>query len=374
MKILIINGGENSCPGGINKTVRETAKNLSARGNQVVLLQENPYNNPEREFIDGYEVIRVKSSLRNYLYGFNLELLFKFKKLYRSLAPQIIHIHGYHALLSLEMISLIKNTDPHIPVVFSPHLDVYRSSYAGKYLWEIYNFFGKSIFKKCDHIISPSNFEASNISRNYGVDEKDITIIPHGVNLIDTQKKHLDKNKPCKLIYSGYLVKRKGVNHIIESLNYLVNVLNFKDVELTIIGDGPEKPNLKLLCKKYNLDKFVVWKSFLTDKEYVKEIKDSQLFLLLSNSEAYGITVAEALAMGTPCLVSRKTAIKEFLDEPGCFGVDYPPDPKQVAEKVLEIYDDEVQVGPFSDKIRTWDKVAHDYERVYQALLGGFTS
>jgi hypothetical protein len=54
--------------------------------------------------------------------------------------------------------------------------------------------------------------------------------------------------------------------------------------------------------------------------------------------------------------------------------VDYPPDPKQVAEKVLEIYDDEVQVGPFSDKIRTWDKVAHDYERVYQALLGGFTS
>jgi glycosyltransferase involved in cell wall biosynthesis len=368
MKILIINWGENSCPGGINKTVRETAKNLSLMGHQVFLLQDNPYNMPERECIDGYEVIRI-STLSKYLYGFNPEILFKFKKLIQTLSPQIIHTHGYHNLLSLEIVSLVRNNNFTIPVVFSPHLDVYKSTLAGKYLWNVYNLLGKSIFKNVDHIISPSNFEAENIKSSYGVKEVDISIIPHGINLIDNQKKIYHQNETCKLLYAGYLVDRKGVNHIIFSLNHLVNELNFKDVKLTIIGDGPEKSKLKKLCKNFNLDKYVVWQSFLEDEEYINEIKDSNIFLLLSNSEAYGITVAEALALGTPCIVSKKTALKEFLNEPGCFGVDYPPNPEEVAELVLEIINNNEQVGPFSDKIRTWYKVATDYEKVYQTLI-----
>ncbi|MDD1774046.1 MAG: glycosyltransferase family 4 protein [Methanobacterium sp.] len=398
MKVLIINGGENSCPGGVNKTVRETAKNLSLRGHQVILLQENPYNKPEKELKDGYEIIRIKTRLGNILYGFSFEILFKFRRLFQDIKPDIVHLHGYHALLSLEIIKLIRNLNPRIPIVFSPHLDVYRSSIAGKYLWNIYNFFGKSIFKDSTHIISPSNYEAENIINNYDISPESITIIPHGVNLIEDQErgnltdkpdngnsldnlengnltdkhqKTRDKNETCRMLYSGYLVERKGVNYIIESLNYLVNVLNFKDVKLTIIGDGPEKDNLKKLSETFKLDDYVLWKTFLPEEEYINEIKDSTVFLLLSNSEAYGISVAEALALRTPCLVSRKTAIKEFLNEPGCLGVDYPPKPELVAGKVLEIYNHDIQVGPFSDKIRTWDKVSGDYEKVYQELLYG---
>ena len=93
------------------------------------------------------------------------------------------------------------------------------------------------------------------------------------------------------------------------------------------------------------------------------------IFLLLSNSEAYGITVAEALALGIPCIITKITALNEFINEPGCFGVNYPPDPTEVAKMVLKIYTDDVKVGPFSDKIRTWDKVSKDYENVYLDFL-----
>lgn len=368
MKILIINGGENSNPGGINKTVRETAKNLSALGHHIFLLQDNPNNKPERELTDGYQVIRIKSPGGKYLYGINLKILFNLKKLLSEIEPDIVHVHAYHTLLALEISLLIRNSNFKMPIVFSPHLDVYKSTFAGKYFWNIYDHFGKSLFKHSDHIVSFSKFEANNLMNSYNIDKQNITIIPHGVNFIDYQQKIYNKNT-CKLLYSGHLVERKGVNYIIESLNHLINVLNFKNVELTIIGDGPEKSNLKSLSKKYNLDNHVIWKSFLSDERYIKEIKSSDMFLLLSNSEAYGITVAEALALGTPCIVTKNTAIKEFLNETGCFGVDYPPDPEEVANMVLKIYHDQVKVGPFTEKIRTWDKVARDYEKLYSNLL-----
>ena len=90
--------------------------------------------------------------------------------------------------------------------------------------------------------------------------------------------------------------------------------------------------------------------------------------MLLSKNENYGITVAEALALGTPVIVTKHSALREFLSEPGCFGVDYPPNPREVAELILKIVNSDVKVGPFSRKIRTWEEVVKDYEEIYSTL------
>ena len=97
--------------------------------------------------------------------------------------------------------------------------------------------------------------------------------------------------------------------------------------------------------------------------------KKSDIFLLLSQSENYGIVVPEALTMGTPVIVTKRTALNEFLNEPGCFGVDYPPDPKEVANLILKIYKSDIKVGPFTKKIRTWNEVALDYEQLYLRFI-----
>ena len=104
-------------------------------------------------------------------------------------------------------------------------------------------------------------------------------------------------------------------------------------------------------------------------KELYEKFRDADIFLLLSRSENYGIVVAEALALGTPCIVANTTALSEFTKEPGCSGIDYPPDPKELAELIIKIHESDVKVGPFSNKIRTWDEVAKDYEKVYVEML-----
>ena len=92
------------------------------------------------------------------------------------------------------------------------------------------------------------------------------------------------------------------------------------------------------------------------------------IFIILSRTEGYGIVVAEALSRGTPTIVTNGTALEEFTKEKGCFGVDYPPRPGEVADLILRIHEDDVTVGPFSGKIRTWKEVAEDYERSYLSL------
>ncbi len=367
MNVLIVNYSETTSPGGINKTIGETAKNLVKRNHRVTVIQNNPLNLPHEELIDDYKIIRINSLLGKYLYDFSFRIYYYLKNHFNELNPDIIHIHGYHSLFSLIVFFNLKNLHPEIPIVFSAHLDIVRSTFAGKYLWNIYNWLGGYIFQKCSHIVAFSDYEASEIVKRFHVDPDKISIIPHGVDTINPIQK--SKEKKIKLVYYGYLIKRKGVDYILNSLNTLIYDLDEKNVELTIIGEGPELKNLLKLAGDLNLEDYIIWKPFLSKKSLIKEIKKGEIYLLLSNSEAYGISVAENLSSGNPSIVTKRTALKEFLDEPGCFGVDYPPDPGEVADLIIKIHQSNVQVGPFSEKIRTWQDVTSDYEKLYKEIL-----
>ncbi|WP_048150673.1 glycosyltransferase family 4 protein [Palaeococcus ferrophilus] len=354
-------------PGGIYKVIREISKNLVKRGHEVIVLQLNPLNRPNEEEYDGFKIIRVDSK---HFYGLSLGMYSYLKKHLAELDPDIVHVHGYHNLLAPEVIWVIKRNYPSVPLVFSPHLDVARSTLGGRYFWRGYNaIIGKKAFDLADRIISPSEFEVNILVHQFSISPDKILIIPHGVDIIDTEKPLKQRDKIC-LLYSGYLIKRKRVEYVLESLHSLVYDFGVDDVILTIIGEGPEKKRLLELARKLRIMNKIEWKPFLPRKEFINKIKNADVFLLLSESEAYGITVAEALALGTPVIVTKKAALREFLTEPGCFGVDYPPNPKEVARLILEIANNDVKVGPFSKKIRTWKEVVKDYENLYKDILG----
>jgi glycosyltransferase involved in cell wall biosynthesis len=385
MKVLLINYMETTQPGGINMVVREIAKNISIMGHECIVLQPNPANLPDEEIYEGFNIIRISSPLDKYFYGLSIGIYQFLKNNLKKINPDVIHINGYHTLQSIEVIHTIKRLDPSIPLIFSPHHDVAPGTIAGKYLMGVHNYFGKRAIELCDYITSVSQFEADSTIDLLNVDPDKLRIIPNGVNVFDNiespnieysnnivgvdESKDLNENKKINLIYTGYLITRKGVDFLLESLNALVHDLNIKNVKLTIVGEGPEKKNLLQLSRDLKLDKYIEWRPFLSRDTLLKEIKDSDIFMLLSRSEAYGITVAEALVLGTPCIITESAALKEFSDEPGCFIVDYPPKPREVANTILDVYRKDVTIGPFTDKIQPWNKVSKDYEELYEGLL-----
>ncbi len=385
MKVLLVTYMETKHPGGINKVVREIAKNLSDMGHEIIVLQPNPANLPDEEIFEGYRIIRISSALDKYFYGLSFGIYQYLKKNLKELNPDIIHVNGYHTLQSTEVIHTIKGIDSSIPLIFSPSLDVAAGTLAGKYLMGIHNFFAKRALDKCDYITSSSQFEAENIIKLLNADPEKLDVIPLGVDAfersvdIDISKDivKVDKSKDVKagkkinLIYSGYLITRKGVDNILKSLYALVHDLLVDNVVLTIVGEGPENKNLMKLSKDLKLDNYIEWEPFLERDKLINKIEQSDIFMLLSRSEAYGITVAEALTLGTPCIITERTALKEFSQEPGVFVVDYPPEPRKVASSIMEIYGNDVTVGPFTEKIRPWTKVSKDYEKLYEKMLRG---
>jgi glycosyltransferase involved in cell wall biosynthesis len=368
MKLLLVNYMETTAPGGINTGVREVGRVLAHWGHQVAVLQPNPHHRPREEVCNGFKIQRVDVPLGNLLYGLDVRLGSDLPALYREVTPEVVHVHGFHSLFSAQVIYLVRQMDPDIPLVFSYHLDVYRERFLARRLWNAYKLVGKKIVGTLTHVIAFSQFEAETITREFHVPRERMSVVPHGVPVIDTHKTRAPGAGP-RLLYAGHLLKRKNVQSIVESLDVLVHQQRSSGASLTIVGMGPERASISRLVRERGLEAHVTMKPFLTSEELAREMKHADVFVLLSNSEAYGIVVAEALALGTPCIVADATALHEFIAEPGCFGVDCPPDPERVAEAITKICYRNVQVGPFSDKIRTWDAVSRDYERVYCRCL-----
>jgi glycosyltransferase involved in cell wall biosynthesis len=169
---------------------------------------------------------------------------------------------------------------------------------------------------------------------------------------------------PASILYVGNLFESKGVQHLLAAVRTLRTEYR-KEVTLSIVGDGPYKASLEEMIRQYGLVDVVRFYSNLSREELNQLYRTADIFALLSHSEAYGIVVAEALALGIPCIVAKAAALEEFTGERGCFGVDYPPDTRQLAALIVKVLDSNVRVGPLSEKIRTWEEAVKDYEHIY---------
>jgi glycosyltransferase involved in cell wall biosynthesis len=373
MNILLTNYMETTSPGGISQVVAQLGKGLSKKGHTVTVLQGNPLRLASEEFYEGFRIVRIRSPLETRLWDFNVKLFFYLRKHLQELDPQVIHLHGHH-LSSPEVIYTVNKLGLSIPIVINYHVDAFSGETGRKYLWCIYTNIGKYVAKTATHIIADSDFEADYVRRTFNVRNDKLSAIPLGVDPVFHNKlSRPDKSSrkgAIRLLFVGYLIKRKNVPSILRALCELVYRLEIKDTRLTVVGTGPEKGRLLHLAELLGIGGHITWKESLSTQDLVNEFSEADVFLLLSKSEAYGIAVAEALSVGTPCVVADAPGLREFAEEPGCFVVESPPNPQKVAQLILEIHQNEIKVGPFSNKIRTWAQVVQDYEVVYQNVLG----
>lgn len=368
MKILNIHYSEITQIGGINKSIKRVTEELVKKGHQCTVLTVNPGNLRDEEYINGVQILRIKSPVSRYLYGFSPAMCYYLtRNLKKNMNPDIIHIHSYHTLLTPGILYFLKNGD--IPIVFSPHYNpLAHNTFAGKYLLKYYELIGKLTFEWVNKIVVNSELTQNQIKESFDIDTNKIEVIPHGVdNIYFLNENRKEKKNGISLLYVGVLMELKGVQYIIQSLRYLLDRGN--NTTLTIIGNGDYKRKLENLAQKLNVEKNISWYDHLFGENLYQKYKEVDIFLLLSRAESYGITVAEALASGVPCIISKTSALKEFLNEPGCFCIDYTPDPEKLADLIIKIHQSNVNVGPFTDKIKTWDEVAIDYEKLYKNIV-----
>ncbi len=144
-------------------------------------------------------------------------------------------------------------------------------------------------------------------------------VIPCGFS--EREFYHRDKNE-CRiklslegnreiLLFIGNLVTVKGVDILIEAFK-IVRGKN-DNVELIIIGEGPDKPALERQARDCRVDKMVHFVGSKDHNEIPLYINSADIIVLPSRDEGRGLVIFEALACGRPVVASRVGGIPETI-------------------------------------------------------------
>jgi glycosyltransferase involved in cell wall biosynthesis len=371
MRILIVSGSDISKIGGVLVGIREVARRLVARGDHCTVLSINSGGLPKEDWIDGIHIIRVDSPISKWFLEMSPRVGQRFMSLIRtSPTPDIIHLHGYSTLLSHETALLCKLEARRY--IYTPHYSPFAHIHPlGGLLFKLGRPAGSMIFGLAQRVVCISQFESDTVRNHFGVPLDKISIVPNGVDFIEHGNESgriKNGTNPIRLLYVGYLIELKGIQYILKAVQKLIIKMKL-NVELVVAGSGYYEPVLRKLAKDLGIGKNVKWVGDVRKNDLIQLYRDADISLLLSASENFGTVVAESLAVGTPAIVTTNSALAEFVNEPGCYGIAYPPDTDNLARLIVDVYRSGRKTGPFSRKIRTWDEVSTEYERIYRSSM-----
>jgi glycosyltransferase involved in cell wall biosynthesis len=340
--------------GGIETVVREISERLARDGYQVEVLTTDPSDSlPKTELINGVTVRRFWSVAPSDAYYFSPALRRYLRK--NSSPYDVIHAHGYHAFPAL--IAYQARTRGRF--VFSPHYHESGHTLLRSMLHVPYSRIARRMVSGADQIVCVSNYERRLLERNFSVDDSKLTVIPNGVNLEEfNPKRTSDSHKT--VLYVGRLEKYKGLEYLLQALPRLD-----RQVRLEVVGQGPYIQPLVQLAKRLRVEDRVEFFGVLSRPQLLERYSEADVFVSLSTHEAFGITVAEALASGTPCIVARASGLQEFIDGRNCFGIEVPIDTEALAELIKKVM--LVRISPL--RLSTWDDVVDRLVGVYNSAV-----
>jgi glycosyltransferase involved in cell wall biosynthesis len=337
--------------GGVETHVYEIAKRLAKEFEVEVVTTDSSGKLSKFEEKDGIKIKRFKSLAPNDAYYFSLGL-------YKYLKKQnydIIHAHNYHAFPAL--FSALAKKDSKF--VFTPHYHGFGHSFLRNLLHRPYKLIGRKIFERSDAVICVSKYEKDLILRNFNL-KANVYVVPNGVNLkefrnIDEIRKKKDERIKT-ILYVGRIEKYKGLDYVVKALKHLPE--NFT---LEVVGKGSYKPKILQLAEELGVLDRIKFYQDLSREKLIENYAKADVLVLLSKYEAYGMTVAEALASKTPCIVANTSALSEWIDNRNVFGVDFPIDVKKLVEVIAKTMDVEVK----DVNLLSWDDVCEKIADIY---------
>ena len=111
------------------------------------------------------------------------------------------------------------------------------------------------------------------------------------------------------IIFIGQCVKRKGLDLLLRSLKYLKEL----DWGLRIIGDGPERMNLKNLASSLGMERRIAFSGSLPHVEAMRELACSDLLVLPSLWDGWGAVINEALSRGIRVVCSDRCGAADLV-------------------------------------------------------------
>jgi len=229
-----------------------------------------------------------------------LGLLSLYKEIARKHGePDVIHAH----FTDIAAISTILKKIYNLPLIITEHS-------SGLIYDTISNdtlFLMKKAYFNSDAIISVSSPLKRRIKHHLGSSS---IVIP---NIVDVNRFNYSpiKHGRFTFISVGNLIHRKGFDLLIYAFEAFKNC----NVDLYIIGDGKERYNLSLLIKRLELENQIFLLGYKSRSEVAELMNKSDVFILASRGETFGVVYIEAMLAGLPVIATDCGGPSDFISE-----------------------------------------------------------
>ncbi|MDE5806565.1 MAG: glycosyltransferase family 4 protein, partial [Muribaculaceae bacterium] len=165
-----------------------------------------------------------------------------------------------------------------------------------------------------DHIITVSELTRRTVIDKYGIDPAKVTTVHNAVIPLSDELLNLKKrdSKDKVITFLGRITMQKGPEYFVEAAAKVLH--KNKNVRFVMAGGGDmEDAMIKLAAKRGIADRFH-FTGFLRGKEVYQMFRDSDVYVMPSVSEPFGISPLEAMEMGVPSIISKQSGCAEILE------------------------------------------------------------
>ncbi|QRM90392.1 N-acetyl-alpha-D-glucosaminyl L-malate synthase BshA [Lacinutrix sp. WUR7] len=361
--------------GGSGVVATELGIQLSKRGHEIHFIT---YNQPVRLELLGnnvhYHEVNVPEYPLFHYQPYELALSSKLVDMVKLHKIEVLHVHYAipHAYAAYMAQKMLREEDIYVPIVTTLHgTDI---TLVGSH-----PFYKPAVtfsINKSDAVTAVSQSLKDDTLRLFDI-KNEIDVV---TNFIDVSKynhgftdcqRGMMANDDEKII--THISNFRPVKRIEDIVHVFYNIQKEIPAKLMMVGEGPEKEKAELLCEKLGISEKVVF--FGQSNEIDKILCFSDLFLLPSETESFGLAALEAMVSGVPVISSNTGGIPEvniqgvtgFLSNVG--------DVEEMSKNAIYILSDPERLNTFKANAKReaakFDihNIVPQYEAIYERTL-----
>lgn len=232
-----------------------------------------------------------------------------------------------------------------------------------------------------DRIITVSEHTKNVVMKHYGIPADKIEVVHNSIDVDSYVQMEGDnlytylstmKQYGWRVVSNiGRMTIQKGLTNLLEAMQHVV--AHAPKTLLVFVGSGDQYEELIELAAELGISANVLFVDFQRGKALRDAFAVSDLFVMPSVSEPFGIAPLEAIAFGTPTLVSKQSGVAEVVHN--CLKVDF-WDIDEMANQIIavvknDVLRDELHAQSYLEFNRmSWYKAAHKMKNLYEISIG----
>ncbi|MBF4493123.1 N-acetyl-alpha-D-glucosaminyl L-malate synthase BshA [Flavobacterium sp. JLP] len=365
--------------GGSGVVATELGLELARRGHEIHFIT---YSQPVRLALLNpnvhYHEVNVPEYPLFHYQPYELALSSKLVDMVKLYQIEVLHVHYAipHAYAGYMAKQMLKNEGINLPMITTLHgTDI---TLVGNH-----PFYKPAVtfsINKSDYVTSVSQSLKDDTLKLFKIKNK-IRVIP---NFIELDKVKKDPLAPCHRYVMAkederiitHISNFRKVKRIPDIIKIFYNIQKVMPAKLMMVGDGPEKEKAEILCQELGIYDKVIF--FGNSNEIDKILLLTDLFLLPSETESFGLAALEAMACGVPVISSNSGGLPEVNFDGYSGYLSNVGNVEEMAANAVKILEDDAVLNQFKanalEVAKKFDiiNILPKYEALYQRAIDDY--